>query len=76
MSVVLMAICRQADCMFLVDCPTCSHRELRSFSALLAVANDERGIVLTFECSHCGSTVRSVTGRATAVARTTSPVAA
>jgi DNA-directed RNA polymerase subunit RPC12/RpoP len=62
--------------MFLVDCPTCSHRELRSFSALLAVANDERGIVLTFECTHCGSTVRSVTGRAAAVGSTTSPVAA
>jgi DNA-directed RNA polymerase subunit RPC12/RpoP len=71
-----MAIGRQAECMFLVDCPTCSHRELRSFSALLAVANDERGIVLTFECSHCGSTVDSVTGRAGVTAPITKPVAA
>jgi DNA-directed RNA polymerase subunit RPC12/RpoP len=63
--------------MFLVDCPTCRHRELRSFSALLGVTNDERGIVLAFECSNCGSTVRSVTGRPGAVSPSTSrPVAA
>lgn len=62
--------------MFLVDCPTCSHRELRSFSALRGVTNHERGIVLTFECSNCSASVRSVTGRAGAVASATSSVAA
>lgn len=62
--------------MFLVDCPTCSHRELRSFSGLLGVTNDERGIVLTFECNSCGSTVRSVTGRTGAVTPTTRRTAA
>ncbi len=60
---MVMAMCRQAERMFLVHCPTCGHRELRSFSALLGVTNEEHGIVLTFGCSNCGATVRSVTGR-------------
>lgn len=63
---MVMAMCRQAECMFLVDCPTCGHRELRSFSALLGVTNEEHGIVLAFACSSCGATVRSVTGRSAA----------
>jgi hypothetical protein len=52
--------------MFLVHCPVCGRRELRSPRSLTHFANTARGIELAVRCSTCGSKVRMVTGRATA----------
>lgn len=50
--------------MFLVDCPSCGRRELRSPRALLNLANTARGIEIAAPCGQCGAVVHTITGRA------------
>lgn len=49
--------------MFVVDCPACGQRELRSVHAVTGASNTSRGIELALTCSNCGAALRFVTGR-------------
>ena len=57
-----MDFLRHAGRMFLLHCPACGQRELRSTRALSSFTNTAHGIELAAECSRCGSTVRMMTG--------------
>jgi uncharacterized Zn finger protein len=48
--------------MFLLHCPACGQRELRSTRALSSFTNTAHGIKLTMTCTQCGSLVHTVTG--------------
>ena len=48
--------------MFLLHCPSCGQRELRSVHALSSFANTDHGIELTMSCSRCGASVHTLTG--------------
>ena len=63
LSVFVMHVAWQPEPMFLVDCPVCGHRELRSARALLDLANTPDGVVYTIACHRCGTAARTVTGR-------------
>jgi len=65
-----MHFLRQADGMFLLHCPACGQRELRSTRALSSFTNTSRGVEVAIGCSRCGSVVRTLTG---ARARASSP---
>ena len=63
--------------MFLVHCPACGQRELRSTRALSSFSSTARGIEIAMACSRCGVTVHTLTGvRATAPAPVPSAVTA
>jgi DNA-directed RNA polymerase subunit RPC12/RpoP len=49
--------------MFVVECPRCGQRELRSIHAINGLSNTVRGIELALTCSNCGTDVRLITGR-------------
>jgi hypothetical protein len=55
--------------MFLLHCPVCGQRELRSTRALSSFTNTSCGIEIAMGCSRCGSVVRTLTG-----ARSAAPV--
>jgi hypothetical protein len=48
--------------MFLLHCPACGQRELRSVHALSSFANTDHGIELSMSCSRCGASVHTLTG--------------
>jgi uncharacterized Zn finger protein len=48
--------------MFLLHCPACGQRELRSTRSLASFTNTAHGIELTMKCTQCGSLVHTVTG--------------
>ena len=48
--------------MFLLECPACGQRELRSVHALSSFANTDHGIELTMGCTRCGASVHTLTG--------------
>ena len=58
--------------MFLVQCPACGQRDLRSARAFSSFHSTDRGIEITVGCSRCGTEVHVLTGAGAAVA----PVAA
>jgi hypothetical protein len=64
--------------MFLLECPSCGQRELRSTRSLSSFANTANGIELAMSCSRCGTSVHTLTGaRAGSVShRAATPVAA
>ncbi len=62
LSVVVMLSVRHAEHMFLLQCPACGQRELRSTSALSSFANTARGIEMVIGCSRCGTAVHTITG--------------
>jgi DNA-directed RNA polymerase subunit RPC12/RpoP len=49
--------------MFVVECPRCGQRELRSIHAINGLSNTVLGIELALTCSNCGTDVRLITGR-------------
>jgi uncharacterized Zn finger protein len=53
---------RHAESMFLLHCPACGQRELRSTRALSSFSSTPHGIELTMKCTGCGSLVHTVTG--------------
>lgn len=53
---------RHPGYMFLVECPACGQRELRSTRSLSSFTTTAHGIELAVACSRCGATVRTVTG--------------
>jgi len=57
-----MDFVRHAGRMFLVYCPACGQRELRSTRALSSFTTTAHGIELAVDCSRCGATVRLLTG--------------
>ena len=65
--------------MFLLECPSCGQRELRSVHALSSFANTSSGIEHTMSCSRCGASVHTLTGARAATtevrAEPTAPVA-
>jgi hypothetical protein len=63
MSVVVMGSDGHDALMFVVECPRCGQRELRSIHAINGLANTSRGIELALTCGNCGAEVRLVTGR-------------
>ena len=57
-----MHFLRHPGLMFLLHCPACGQRELRSTRALSSFTNTSRGIEVAVACSHCGAEVHLVTG--------------
>jgi hypothetical protein len=57
-----MHFLRHIDHMFLLECPACGQRELRSTRSLSSFANTDHGIELAMSCSRCGTSVHTLTG--------------
>jgi C4-type Zn-finger protein len=51
-----------SDPMFLLHCPVCGQRELRSTRSLTSFTSTPHGIEIAMGCSRCGSIVRTLTG--------------
>jgi hypothetical protein len=60
--------------MFLLHCPACGQRELRSTRALSSFTTTARGIELTMKCTRCASLVHTLTGARAGAADTHSTV--
>jgi hypothetical protein len=58
--------------MFLLHCPACGQRELRSSRSLTSFSSTAHGIELTMKCTRCDALVHTLTGAraGTAVPRT------
>ena len=70
-----MHFLRHADHMFLLHCPACGQRELRSTRALSSFANTAHGIELAMRCSRCGTSVHTLTGARAGAVERRAPVA-
>lgn len=57
-----MHFLRHAEHMFLLDCPACGQRELRSSRALASFTTTAHGIEIVIGCTRCGAEVHLVTG--------------
>jgi hypothetical protein len=53
---------RHAESMFLLHCPACGQRELRSTRSLASFTTTAHGIELTMKCTRCDSLVHTLTG--------------
>jgi uncharacterized Zn finger protein len=62
--------------MFLLHCPACGQRELRSTRAISSFVNTPLGIEIAMGCSRCGSVVRTLIGARAATPSRRSPDAA
>lgn len=61
--------------MFLLHCPACGQRELRSIRSLSSFANTASGVELAMSCSSCGTSVHTLTGARAGAVEHRSPVA-
>lgn len=48
--------------MFLLHCPACGQRELRSTRSLTSFTSTAHGIEFSMKCTGCGSLVHTLTG--------------